>query len=96
MKLENVMINNGKVTLVGFGKAVKIEDSMSDRSVTSSTSSYDFTFHEKSVEQVKQSIAGPFNDVACIFYMMISELLKNNFSAFNHDEDLDEIIVIDP
>lgn len=27
---------------------------------------------------------------------MIAELLQNNFSAFNHDEDVDEIIVIDP
>ena len=97
------MINDGQVTLVGFGHAAKITDHKpnENRSVRSQ-SKYDFTFSAgssgsgDSIEQVQQSITGPYNDVVSIYYMMIAELLQNNFSAFNHDEDCDEIIVIDP
>ena len=97
MKLENIMINNGKVTLVGFGQAVKIDDMkrLSVSSHSGSSNSYDSILNDtiKNEQQVQWTKAGPYNDYVDIYYMIYAELLKNNYSAFNHDEDLCEVVV---
>ena len=79
LKLDNVMVNDREVSLVGFGNATKIGQNpfMGVRRSRSEASELDF-----SILTDKSWIASPYKDLASVYLIMITLLLNENYSAF--------------
>ena len=75
MKHDNVMVEDGEITLIGFGNAKKLKPIQKQISVWK-RKPIDIILSKGSKD------SGFYNDLAQIYLLLISLLLKENYSAF--------------
>ena len=90
MKQENVMVNDGQVTLVGFGSVRKLAHRPKN-----GFKQYRVLKHDggSTITEVDSSNSSLYNEISVIYLLMISLLLKAGYSAFEScftQDDADE------